>query len=198
MGEAIAGTHKPLVVTSGTGLLAPGRLATEDDSPPSGDVPRTSEPAAFAFVQRGVRVSAVRLPQVHGGDGKCGFIGYAFEITRQRGVSAYVGDGANRWPSAHRLDAARLYRLALEKGRSGAAYHAVADEGIPFKAIASVIGGVLGLPVEPRPAEHFGWFAAFAGGDMAASSARTRILTGWNPTGPDLLSDIGQSSYYRR
>jgi nucleoside-diphosphate-sugar epimerase len=200
MGGVLAGTHKPFVVTSGTGLLAPGRLATEDDPPPSGNVPRTSEPAAFAFVPRGVRVSAVRLPQVHGGEGKCGFIGYAFEIARQRGVAAYVADGANRWPSAHRLDVARLYRLALEKGRPGAAYHAVADEGVAMRDIAEVLARhlhVRAVSIPPEKAgEHFGWLATFACADMPASSAKTRAELSWKPTQIGLLADIGQSGYF--
>jgi nucleoside-diphosphate-sugar epimerase len=200
MGEALAGTHKPFVVTSGTGLLAPGRLATEDDPPPSGDVPRTSERAAFAFVPRGVRVSAVRLPQVHGGEGKCGFVGFALEIAREKGAAAYVGDGANRWPSAHRLDVGRLYRLALEKGRAGAAYHAVADEGVAMRDIAEVLARHLGIPalsIPPEKAgEHFGWLATFASADMPASSAKTQAELGWEPSQIGLLADIRQPGYF--
>ncbi len=201
IGEVLVGTNKPFVVTSGTGLLAPGRLATEDDVARDGEgVPRVSEPAAFAFAPRGVRVSAIRLPQVHGGEGKAGFIGYAFEIARQKGVSAYVGDGANRWPSAHRVDVAKLYRLALEKGRAGAAYHAVADEGIPMREIAEVLARQLNVQAQSitqdaAPA-HFGFLAIFAGLDMPASSAKTRAELGWKPTEIGCLEDIGQPGYF--
>src|SRR6202012_311327 len=133
----LEGTNKPFVVTSGTGLLAPGRVATEDAAAHSGEgVPRVSESAAFAFANRGVRASAIRLPQVHGGDGKAGFVGYLFEVAKQKRESAYVGDGSNRWPSAHRDDVAVLYRLALEKGRAGAPYHAVAEEALPVRPMA--------------------------------------------------------------
>jgi nucleoside-diphosphate-sugar epimerase len=200
MGEVLVGTNKPFVVTSGTGLLAPGRLATEDDVAHSNGVPRVSEAAAFAFAPRGVRVSAIRLPQVHGGEGKAGFIGYAFEIARQKGVSAYVGDGANRWPSAHRVDVAKLYRLALEKGRAGAAYHAVADEGIPMRDIADVLARQLNVRTESitqdaAPA-HFGFLAMFTGLDMPASSAKTQAELGWRPTEIGCLEDIGQPGYF--
>ena len=201
MGEVLSGTNKPFVVTSGTGLLAPGRLATEDDVARSGEaIPRVSEPAAFAFTSRGVRVSAIRLPQVHGGEGKAGFIGYAFEIARAKGVSAYVGDGANRWPSAHRTDVAKLYRLALEKGRAGAAYHAVADEGVPMRDIAEVFARQLNVPTQSIPADqaaaHFGFLAMFAGLDMPASSAKTQAELGWRPTDIGVLEDIGQPGYF--
>lgn len=200
MGEALAGTNKPLVVTSGTGMLALGRLATEDDAARGGDVPRVSEPAAFAFATRGVRVSAVRLPQVHGGDGKAGFIGYLFQVARQKGEAVYVGDGANRWPSAHRADVARLYRLALEKGRAGAAYHAVADEGVPMRDIAEVLArqlNVRAVSIAPEQAPaQFGWLAMFAAADMPASSAKTQAELDWTPTEIGLLADIGQPGYF--
>lgn len=201
IGEVLAGTNKPFVVTSGTGLLAPGRLATEDDVARAGEgVPRVSEPAAFAFASRGVRVSAVRLPQVHGGDGKCGFVAYVFDIARKKGESAYIGDGANRWPSAHRADVARLYRLALEKGREGAAYHAVADEGIAMRDIAEVIArqlGVRAVSITPEQAPaQFGWIAMFAGLDMPASSAKTQAELGWKPTEIGCLAEIGQPGYF--
>ncbi len=128
--------------------------------------------------------------------GDRGFIPILIGLARENGVSAYIGEGLNRWPGVHRLDAARLYRLAIEQGTTEPAYHGVADEGVPFKAIAEVIGRRLGLPVEPRGREHFGWFADFAGSDMPASSGRTRALLGWEPTGPDLLTDIDQPGYY--
>jgi nucleoside-diphosphate-sugar epimerase len=198
MGRALEGSDRPMLVSSGLAKLAPGRLATEADRPDP-TFARQSEAAAQVVRTRGVRVATVRLsPSVHGVGETHGFVPHLVGLARRTGVSAYIGDGNNRWAGVHRLDAARLYRLVLEQEVTEAAYHAVADEGVPFKAIASVIGGVLGLPVEPRAPEHFGWFAAFAGGDMAASSARTRMLTGWDPIGPDLLSDIGQSGYYAR
>ncbi|HEY8949821.1 MAG TPA: SDR family oxidoreductase [Rhizomicrobium sp.] len=201
MGEVLAGTDKPFVVTSGTGLLAPGRLATEDDfTPPTPGLPRVSESAAFAFADKGVRVSAIRLPQVHGGEGKAGFVGYLYEVARQKGVSAYVGDGSNRWPSAHRNDVAVLYRLALEKGRAGAPYHAVAEEGVAVRPMAELFGKVLNVPVasikpEEAPA-HFGFLAMFAGLDIPASSAKTRAELGWTPKGIGLMEDISRPGYW--
>ncbi len=198
MGRVLEGSNRPMLVTSGLAKLAPGRLATEADRPDP-TFARQSEAAAQVVRSRGVHVATVRLsPSVHGVGETHGFVPHLIGLARRTGVSAYIGDGNNRWAGVHRLDAARLYRLVLEHEVTEAAYHAVADEGVPFKAIATVIGGVLGVPVEPRRPEHFGWFAPFAGGDMAASSERTRMLTGWNPTGPDLLSDIGQSGYYAR
>lgn len=201
MGEVLEGTNKPLVVTSGVGFLAPGRMATEDDVARDGEgVPRVSESAAFAFTKRGVRASAVRLPQVHGGEGKAGFVGYVYEAARAKGVSAYVGDGHERWPAAHRNDVAVLYRLALEKGRAGAAYHAVADEGVPMKAIAEVFAKVLNVPlVSIKPEEamaHFGFIGMFAGLDMPASSAKTRAELGWKPKEIGLIEDISRPGYW--
>jgi nucleoside-diphosphate-sugar epimerase len=197
LGDTLAGSGRPLLVTSGVALLAPGRVATEVDLPPSDpSYPRRSEAAAIALAARGVRAATVRLaPSVHG-LGDHGFIPILIAMAREKGVSAYIGDGLNRWPGVHRLDAARLYRLALEHGVTEPAYHAIADEGVAFKDIAGVIGRQLGLPVESRGREHFGWFADFAGADMPASSERTRSLLGWQPTGPDLLSDIDQPGYY--
>lgn len=201
MGEVLAGTNKPFVVTSGTGFLAPGRLATEDDvSPADKGVPRVSEAAAFAFADRGVRVSAIRLPQVHGGEGKAGFVGYLYEVARQKRVSGYVGDGHERWPSAHRSDVAVLYRLALEKGRAGAAYHAVAEEGVATRAMAEVFAKVLNVPlvsIKPEDAQaHFGFIAMFAGLDIPASSAKTRAELGWTPKEIGLIEDISRPGYW--
>ncbi len=201
MGSALEGTDKPLVVTSGVGFLAPGRMATEDDVARSGEgVPRVSEAAAFAFAVRGVRAMAVRLPQVHGGEGKAGFVGYLYDIAREKRLSAYVGDGRERWAAAHRLDVARLYRLALEKGAAGFAYHAVADEGVPMRDIAEVFGKHLKVPVVSIKLEdagaHFGWIGMFAGLDMPASSAKTQTELGWKPREIGLIADIGQPGYF--
>ena len=195
LGSVLAGSDRPLLVTSGLARLAPGRVATEADLPES--FPRKSEAAANALAERGVRAATIRLaPSVHGVGERHGFIPILIRLAREKGVSAYLGEGLNRWAGVHRLDAARLYRLVLEGGATDPVYHAVADEGVPFKEIAGVIGRQLGLPVEPREREHFGWFADFAGGDMAASSERTRTRLGWQPTGPDLLTDIDQPGYF--
>ena len=197
MGGALEGTDKPLIVTSGVALLAPGRIATEADKPPTDpSYPRKSEAAAQALSARGVRTATVRLaPSVHG-IGDHGFIPILIGLARQTGVSAIPGEGLNRWPGVHRSDAGRLYRLIVETGASEPVYHAIADEGVPFKTIAEVIGRRLGLPVESRGPEHFGWFARFAAADMPASSARTRSLLGWEPEGPDLVADLDQPDYY--
>jgi nucleoside-diphosphate-sugar epimerase len=201
MGDVLEGTNKPFIVTSGTGLIAPGKLVTEDmRSPADAPVPRVSEQAGFAYASRGVRAMAIRLPQVHGADGKAGLISYLLDIARQKGVVSYVGDGAARWPSAHRLDVARLYRLALEKGVADGAYHAVAEEGVPMFQIAEVLGRALNLPVtsiRPEDAgDYYGPFAMFAGLDMPASSALTQQRLGWKPTEIGLIADIGQPDYF--
>jgi len=205
LADGLAGTDRPLIITSGTALVAPGRLASEDDAPVSGsDVhPRiASEEAAEAAAARGVRVSAVRLsPSVHGA-GDHGFVPILIGIAREKGVSAYVGDGLNRWPAVHRLDAARLYRLALEKeGAAGARYHGVAEEGVPFRVIAETIGRHLNVPVVARRPEeaagHFGWFAHFAAIDCPASSAKTQAELGWHPVQPGLIPDLEQGHYFK-
>jgi nucleoside-diphosphate-sugar epimerase len=200
MGDALAGSHKPLIVTSGTLLAAPGRIATEED-PVMPGFPRVSETAGLAFAARGVRAMAIRLPQVHGGDGKCGLVNWLLNIARDKGVSAYVGDGANRWSGAHRLDVARLYRLALEKGLAGKSYHAVADEGVTARDIAEIVGRQLGLPVASIPperaAEHFGTMAMFAARDGAASSALTQQWLGWKPAQIGLIADISRPGYFQ-
>lgn len=195
LGGALEGSQRPLLVTSGLARLAQGRTATEADLP-SPLSPRQSETAAKTLAERGVRVATVRLaPSVHG-LGDYGFVPLVARLARQKGVSAYIGDGQNRWAGVHRSDAARVYRLALEQGVTEPVYHAVADEGVAFKRIAETIGRHLGLPVESRAREHFGWFADFAAADMWASSARTRARLGWEPLGPDLLADLDQAGYY--
>lgn len=203
LGSALAGSDRPLIVTSGTGLLASGGLATEDTAPPSPSaaVPRVSEQAALATAARGVRTLVVRLPPSVHGDGDHGFVPILIGIARQKGASAYVGDGLNRWPAVHRLDAAQLYRLVLEKGSAGARYHGVAEEGVPFRDIAGVIGRRLRVPIvgktREEAAEHFGWFAHFAGIDNLSSSQRTRELLGWQPKQLGLIQDLDRASYFR-
>lgn len=195
LGDALAHSPRPLVITSGTGMgAAPGTPALEDHFDHNHPNPRKiSEIAGMSVAQRGVNVSVVRLPQVHNTE-KQGLLTYAVQAARTKGASAYIGAGENRWPAAHVLDVARLYRLALEKAEPGSRYHAVAEEGISLRAIAEVIGERLKMPVRSLSAEeaqgHFGWLAMFAGVDMPASSALTRQRLGWNPTGPGLLSDL--------
>jgi nucleoside-diphosphate-sugar epimerase len=202
LGAALAGSDRPLVVTSGTAFIAPGRLATEDMAPPSGAtaIPRVSEQAAFSTASHGPRVSVVRLPPSVHGDGDHGFVPRLIDFAREKGVSAYLGDGLNRWPAVHRLDAAHLYRLVLEKGSAGARYHGVADEGVPFRDIAGVIGRRLNLPVVSKApeeaADHFGWFAHFAAIDSPAASQRTRELLGWQPKQPGLIPDLDRPRYF--
>lgn len=199
MGAALEGTNKPFIVTSGTLLVAPGRLATETDRVQPG-FPRVSETAGLAFADRGVRAMAVRLPQVHGRDGKCGLVGWLLNIAKEKGVSAYIGDGANRWSGAHRLDVARLYRLALENGKAGTSYHAVADEGVTARDIAEIVGRAAGLPVvsiTPDQADaHFGVMAHFAKLDGAASSALTQAWLGWKPAQIGMIADISRPGYF--
>lgn len=193
MGAALEGTGKPILVT--TGLSGLPRGASEDDRP-NPAAPRRSEAAARSLIERGVRAGIVRLaPSVHG-VGDYGFVPMVAGVARRTGVSAWIDDGRNCWSGVHRLDAARIYRLALEKGLPAAVYHAVADEPVSFREIAEVIARQLGLPAASRPAEHFGGFANMVGGDMAASSAKTRAILDWTPTGPSLLEDIDHPGYY--
>jgi nucleoside-diphosphate-sugar epimerase len=195
MGAALAGSSRPLIVTTGLALLGEGRLPTEDDlpSPVSDRNPRASEYTAAALAERGVRTIVVRLPQVHD-TCKQGFVSYAVSFAREKNFSAYVGEGRNRWAAAHVSDVARLYRLALEKNRAGARYHAVAEEGVPFREIAGAIGARLAIPVvslsADRAAEHFGWYAPFAAMDLVGSSRKTREELAWNPAGPMMLTDL--------
>jgi len=201
---ALEGSAKPLVVTSGTlmlALLAPGRTGTEADAPGSSAIPRAaSELAVQAAAGRGVRASVVRLsPTVHGA-GDHGFVPMLIDIARRTGISGFVGDGANRWPAVHRLDAARLFRLALEKAAPGARLHGVAEEGVPMRAIAETIGTALGLPVksltEDEAQAHFDWLARFVALDNPTSSALTRSSLGWRPQEPELLTDMRDSGYF--
>jgi nucleoside-diphosphate-sugar epimerase len=200
LGAALVGSDRPLVVTSGTLLLQrQGPLATEKDaSIPS--FPRKSEEAALAMASQGVRASVVRLPPSVHGDGDHGFVPRLIGIAREKRVSVYPGEGLNRWPAVHRLDAAQLYRLALEKGSAGARYHGVADEGIPVRDIAGIIGRRLNLPVVSKStdeaADHFGWIAHFFGIDCPASSAQTQERLGWRPVHAALIPDLDQAHYF--
>jgi nucleoside-diphosphate-sugar epimerase len=202
LGSALAGSNRPLVVTSGTGLVTrpDGRPAAEDDAPTS-TVPRIkSEEAANAMAARGVHVSVVRLPPSVHGDGDHGFVPTLVRIAREKRAAAYVGEGSNRWPAVHRLDAAHLYRLVLEKGAAGARYHGVGEEGIPFRDIATVIGQRLNVPVVSKTpeeaAEHFGWFSHFAALDTPASSEKTQKELGWRPTHVGLIADLRRGTYF--
>ena len=193
LGSVLAGSDKLLIVTAGTaGLAGPGRTATEDDDvPPNFPFPRVSEQTALSLKR--VRASVMRLPQVHD-TVKQGLLTYAVAVAHEKRVSAYVGEGRNRWAAAHISDVARLYRLALEKNQAGAKYHAVAEEGVSMRDIAEAIGRGLKVPVKSISADeasaHFGWLAMFASHDLLASSVRTRKELGWNPTGPGLIADL--------
>ena len=202
LGAALAGSDRPLVITSGTGMGSPGR-----GQPATEDVFNANHPNPAQGFGIGGRVGTggwrqrivVRLPQVHD-TVKQGLITPAIGVAREKGISAYVGDGRNRWPAAHVLDVARLYRLALEKRQAGARYHAVAEEGIPVRDIAEVIGRGLKVPVvamsPEQAAAHFGWLAPFAGLDLRASSAQTQAKLGWRPTGPGLIADLERMRYF--
>jgi nucleoside-diphosphate-sugar epimerase len=200
LGGALAGSDRSLIITSGT-LLAQrqGSLATEEDAP-NPNFPRKSELAALALAARGVRASVLRLPPSVHGNGDHGFVPRLISIARGKGVSAFIGDGLNRWPAVHRLDAAHLYRLVLEKSSVGARYHGVADDGVPTREIAEVIGRHLNVPVVSKSreeaADHFGWIAPFFGMDGPASSAQTRDRLGWRPVQPGLIADLNAEHYF--
>ena len=203
MGDALAGSNKPLLITSGIGLLQQGRLGTERDAvdmQSAGQLRAPSEPLTLALADRGVRASIIRLPPSVHGDGDHGFVPALIAIARQQGVSGYIGDGNNHWPAVHRLDAAKLYRLALEQAPAGSVFHGVAEQGIATREIAQVIGQQLNLPVTSvaaeRAAEHFTWLAHFFAMDVPASSSLTRSSLGWETSQPTLLQDLQQGHYF--
>jgi nucleoside-diphosphate-sugar epimerase len=202
LGAALTGSGRPLVVTSGIAHLKLGRIGTEDDAPDPGVVShRTrSEETTLALASHAVRASLVRFPPSVHGEGDHGFVPRLIAIARAKGVSAYVGDGRNRWPAVHRLDAAHLFRLALEQGAAGSRFHGVADEGVPTRDIAGVIGRHLNVPVVSKsPAEaveHFGFLGRFFAIDCPASSAQTQKRLGWRPLQPGLIPDLDQAHYF--
>ena len=204
LGAALEGSDRPLVITSGTGVLATGRLGTERDAPAADSAGAhriASEKTTIALARRGVRSSVVRLPASVHGQGDHGFVPVLIDIARSSGASAYIGDGSNRWPAVHRLDAAHLFRLALETAPAGSVLHGVADEGVPVRDIAEVIGRHLDVPVvaisREQAGEHFGWLAAFLAADVPASSALTREQTGWEPVHVGLMTDLEQGHYFQ-
>jgi nucleoside-diphosphate-sugar epimerase len=200
LGRELAGSSCPLIVTSGSLMAKPeGPLATEDDEP-APNFPRKSEAAALALGARGVRVSVLRLPPSVHGNGDHGFVPRLIGIAHEKGVSAYIDDGLNRWAAVHRLDAAHLYRLVLENSSANGRYHGVADEGLPTREIAEVIGRRLNVPVVSKSrqeaADHFGWIALFFGMDGPASSAKTQQQLGWRPVQPGLIADLDAEHYF--
>ena len=207
LGEALAGSGRPLVIASGVLGLAPGRVATERDGRdpvPSGATGLSrrleAEQAALALADDGVRAAAVRIAATCHGKGDNGFMAAIVGIARARGVSAYLGDGRNRWPAVHRLDTARLFRLAIEEAPGGAILHAVGDEGVPVGQVAEVVGRHLDVPVTAIPddaaAEHFGFLAGFIGVDSPASSALTQEQFGWTPQHASLIEDLEAGFYF--
>ena len=202
-GGVFAGSDRPIVVTGGVGLLPRGETFREDSPPPPiiPEFPRASEQTAFALADRGLRASVVRLPRsVHGIGERHGFVPGLAAIAREKGISGYVGDGQNLWPSVQRLDAARVFRLALERGGRNEAFHAVAEQGVPFRLIAEAIGrqvGVCAKSQTPEQAEaHFGGFAMWVAGNGAASSEKTRAVLGWQPSEIGIIADIDRPDYY--
>lgn len=202
IGSVLEGTDKPLLVTSGCAVVPSGPLRLESDPavPYSPNYPRVSEATALALAARGVKASVVRLPPSVHGDGDHAFVPLMINIAREKGMAVYIGEGLNRWPAVHRLDAARVFRLAIERGAEDGPFHAVDEQGIPFKEITTLIGRRLGVPVISKApeeaAEHFGWFAPFAGIDAAVSTERTRQLLGWKPEQPGLLADLENGTYF--
>ncbi|MDH0864437.1 SDR family oxidoreductase [Mitsuaria sp. GD03876] len=202
MGEALAGSSRPLVVTTGLAMAVQGRLGQESDAclPVSEGYARASEPTALALAERGIHASVVRLPPTTHGAGDHGFVPILIDLARRTGRSAYVGDGMNAWSATHRRDAAVVFRRAVETAEAGARWHAVAEESIPFKDIAAAIGEGLGVPLArldgDEAAAHFGWFSKFAGMTLAASSAKTRAALGWTPRQPTLAQDLADAGYF--
>lgn len=202
LGSGLIGTNKPIIITSGTGMLNPGKVVTEADQvPASSPNPRiATEHAANALLQEGVNVSILRLPPSVHGQGDHGFVPMLIGIAREKGQSAYIAEGQNRWSAVYRQDAAQLYRLALEKAARGACYHGVAEEGVAFSKIAEVIARRLNLPLvslDPEAAaQHFTWFEHFARLDCPTSSVQTQAALNWQPTGLSLLADIDQDYYF--
>lgn len=209
-GEALAGSDRPFLIASGTLGLAPGRVATEEDGRGDSDAAAlmggaetrmANAQTTLSFVSRSIRSSVVRLPPTVHGDGDNGFMAFTIGIAREKGLSGYIGDGSNRWPATHRLDAARLFRLGLESAPAGSVLHAIAEDGVPIREVAEVIGRHLDLPVasvSPDDAgEHFGWLAGFLAADSPASSALTRGLLGWQPTHAGLIEDLDEGHYFR-
>lgn len=201
MGEVLAGSDRPLVIAHGTPVAA-GRAATENDSanPSAAGGRALSERLLFSFVERGVRASSLRLPRTVHGEGDHGFVAIIVRIARDKGVSAYIGDGSTRWPAVHRDDAATLFRLAFENARAGTVLHGVGDEGVAIRDIAEVIGRKLDVPVVsilPEHArEHFSFLSAFLGVDSPASSVQTQEQMGWHPSQPGLMADLAAGHYF--
>jgi nucleoside-diphosphate-sugar epimerase len=202
LGSALGTADRPLIITSAIGVLPPGATVTEETRPlsPSPNPRAASEEAARALMERGARVSIVRLPPSVHGDGDHGFVPILIKIAREKQASAFIGTGANRWPAVHRLDAARVYKLALYEAARGAYYHAVAEEGVPYREIAEVIGRRLKVPVvgqnPEQAAAHFTWFAHFAALNLRAASERTQTKLGWRPTQPGLIADLDRPEYF--
>lgn len=203
LGEALAGSNRPLIITEGVQRNAPGQVGTEDSIPAPGSFgyPRfESEEAAVSFVERGVRVAVVRFPPTVHGRGDHGFASILINIAHAKGVSAYPGDGSNRWPAVHRLDAAHLHCLALQSAPAAARLNGVAEEGVPVRQIAEVIGRHLDVPVTSiapeKAAEHFGFIGILFAQDLPASSAKTQKLLGWHPVQPGLIQDLDEGHYF--
>ncbi|HEY0703088.1 MAG TPA: SDR family oxidoreductase [Candidatus Acidoferrales bacterium] len=199
LGSALANSNRPLIVSGGIPHRSPGETMTEDmDAPAESRMPRVSEQTALALVPKGVKASVMRLPQVHD-PVKQGLVTWLVPIAREKGFSAYVGDGMNRWPAAHVKDVARLYKLAIEKQETGARYHAVAEEGVTLRDIAEALGRGLKVPVKSISPEeagpHFGFLSLFAGLDLLTSSAITQKHLGWKPTGPGMIEDLNNMNY---
>jgi nucleoside-diphosphate-sugar epimerase len=200
LGDSLAGSDRPLVVAGGILWLSPGKTLTEEQPAPP-ELPRFSEAAVLGLTDRGVRTAVVRLPPSVHGEGDHGFVPQLVRVAREKGRSAYPGDGANRWPAVHRVDAARIFRLAVESAPAGSILQAVDDEGVPSRAIAEVIGKHLGVPVESVAIQdaydHFGWIGPLLAVDAPATSDRTRELLDWQPTEAGLLDDLDAGHYFK-